>query len=126
MKSRQTKRLVGAVLLVVMLFAQAVVTFAACDMIASTPRQAFAAADADASTQPCHAPHGNVNLCLAHCQADDLSLDKPQIKVHALFLQSVLTLRLPVPSLQCVVVRAPHADACADPPLRILFQSLRI
>lgn len=117
-------RAVGMLSLAVMLFAQAAITFAACDMIRSIPRHALATLDRQDPEQVCHEQDGNANLCLAHCGGEDLSLDKPQVKVHALFLQSVLAVRVPAAPLNYTVVRASHREAWADPPPRILFQSL--
>ncbi len=119
-------KIVGMLSLAVMLFAQAAITFAACDMIRSTPRHALAMVGHEAPEQTCHEQGGNANLCLAHCEGEDLSLDKPQVKVHALFLQSVLAVRVPPAPLKDTIASAPHPEAWADPPPRILFQSLLI
>lgn len=116
----------GMLSLAVMLFAQAAITFAACDVIRSTSRHALAAVGHEAPERTCHQQGGIANLCLAHCEVEDLSLDKPQVKVHALFLQPVLAVRAPATPLKDSVAGAPHPLAWADPPPRILFQSLLI
>ncbi|MBI2754354.1 MAG: hypothetical protein HYX46_12740 [Betaproteobacteria bacterium] len=112
--------------LAMILFAQIAVTFAACDVIRSTPRHALATVSHEAPERTCNEQDGNANLCLAHCEGEDLSLDKPQVKVHALFLQSVLAVRVPPAPLKYMVVCAEHPGAWADPPPRILFRSLLI
>ncbi len=118
MNSRRKLSRVAKLVLAVMLFAQAAITFAACELIRSSGMPSMAIRVA--SDEPCHDQGGAANLCVAHCQADDLSLDKPQTKVGAFILQSVLTvpLRAALPKQSNVSV-AP--DAWADPPPRILL-----
>lgn len=112
--------------LAVMLFAQVAITFAGCDLIRSTPSRVLAAVGHEASEQGCHEQSRNANLCLAHCEGEDLSLDKPQVKVHALFLQPVLAVRAPAAAQKDTIANPPHPEAWGDPPPRILFQSFLI
>lgn len=113
------------VALAAMLFAQAVLAFAACQSVTRAPALAFKDHPADAVQ--CHEPESNSNLCLMHCVGDDLSLDKPIVKVPGVHGVSPFYLR---PTAAPIVNRAmarrvavPHAGA---PPPRILFQSLLI
>lgn len=108
-----------------MLFAQAALALASCDLFRTQSHAAMVAAQ-DAESAPCHEAGENPNLCHAHCQSGDQSLDKHQVKVPEPVMQ-------PVPLLPdrrefylsiAVAPRAPSATA--GPPLRILFQSLLI
>lgn len=118
MKSRRKLYLVGKLLIAAMLFVQAALTFAACELIRTggAPTRAVHLS----SEEPCHEQDGSANLCAAHCQAEKSSLDKPQTKVNAFILQSLLTASLPAaPLKQANASAAP--DAWADPPPRILL-----
>jgi len=126
MRSRRVMRFVGKLALAAMLFAQAAFALAACDLISRTPAHAFAMAGAYVPDPNCHEPGGGANLCLAHCQAENQSLDKPQVKVPALALQPVLGARAAQVALNEPVEFARHPVAWAAPPLRILFQSFLI
>ena len=111
--------------LAAMLFAQAAFALAACDAGQMPSRaQMLAQGEQDA---PCHQPADNVNLCLAHCQSAEQTLDKHQLK------------KLPAPSAVAVLEasdwqRAGRSFAwtprvpspAAGPPPRILFRSFLI
>ena len=105
-----------------LLFAQAVVAFADCQMPARSPASAIAA-----DNPPCHESSGETNVCVAHCLAADQSLDKPQTSVPQPAAAPVLVLQ-PVSDLQRA--RGPalwhFAPPPAGPPPRILFRILRI
>ena len=111
-----------------MLFAHVAVALAACDLLFTSSRQNALAivGQGPVNASPCHEQKSNLNLCVAHCQVEDLSLDKPQVKVHALAPLTSLTLRA-VPQPQRILdtpTRKP--GAWAAPPHRILFQSFLI
>jgi hypothetical protein len=119
-------QLVGKLALAAMLFAQAAFALAACDLISRTPMHAFAPAGAEARDPNCHETGAGANLCLTHCQTENQSLDKPQVKVPALALQPVTGARAPQEPLNETVAFARHPVAWAAPPPRILFQSFLI
>ena len=119
-------RVVGKLALAAMLFAQAAFALAACDLINRTPAHAFTVASGDAADPNCPDTGGGANLCLAHCQAENQSLDKPQVKVPALVQQPVLGACAPQAPLNETVLFARHPVAWAAPPPRILFQSFLI
>lgn len=111
--------------LAAMLFAQAAFAVAACDPGKMPSRAQMLAQDEEQA--PCHQPADNVNLCLAHCQSAEQTLDKHPLK------------KLPAPSALAVLevrdwqraVRwsawTPRAPSpAAGPPPRILFRSLLI
>ena len=115
-------RFVARIVAAALLFAQALVAFAECQMPARSPAAAIAADD-----QPCHQTRGETNLCLAHCLAADQSLDKPQTSVPQPAAAPVLVLQ-PVSDAQ--YARGPalwrFVPPAAAPPPRILFRTLRI
>ena len=111
--------------LAAMLFAQAAFALMACDT-SRMPSRAQMLAQSEEQA-PCHQPAENVNLCLAHCQGAEQTLDKHQLK------------KLPAPSAVAVpevrewqparrsfawTPRAP--SPAAGPPPRILYRSLLI
>lgn len=123
---RSRRRLFAALAaLAAMLFAQAAFALAACDT-GKMPSRAQMLAQAE-DQAPCHQPADNLNLCLAHCQSAEQTLDKHQLK------------KLPAPSaLAALEVRdgqpagrasawTPRAPSpAAGPPPRILYSSLLI
>ena len=114
---------VARTVLFALLFAQAAIAAAACEMQERAPAQAFAAQE----SMPCHdEPAPNANLCLAHCTSADQSADTPQVA-------------MPVWSAPVLLVVVPFDRSCdrvaflqhprpvpAGPPPRILFQSFLI
>lgn len=108
-------------LLAVLLFAQGALAFAGCDM----PERSAALAIA-ASGMPCHEPTGEATLCLAHCLAEDQSLDKPVFLVPLLGAAPVLAWRFAPQSPPREIARARLIPPQAAAPPRILFQSLLI
>jgi hypothetical protein len=105
-----------------LLFAQAVVAFADCQMPARSPASAIAA-----DKPPCHESSGEKNVCVAHCLAADQSLDKPQSSVPAPAAAPVLVLQF---ASDVQYASAPavwrFVPPAAAPPPRILFRTLRI
>ena len=107
-----------------MLFAQAAFALAACDPVKAKSRpQMIAAQQADAA--PCHETADNANLCFAHCQTGDQTLDKHQVKVPDPLSGAVLFVR--GPQAREVVRFVPRAPSpAAGPPPRIVFRTLLI
>lgn len=126
MRSRRILKYTGLLSLAVMLFAQAAIALADCDIVLSARPHTLIAIDHESADATCHESSPNANLCAAHCQGDDLSLDKPQVKVHALLAQAVLAWRTTPASLRDSVALARQPEAWAAPPPRILFRSLLI
>jgi hypothetical protein len=126
MFSRRKARCAGIVALAAMLFAQAALALAACDIDASPLLQALAGAAPEANAHPCHEPAEATNLCLAHCQGNKQTLDKPQVKVPPVSLQPALAVHVwRGPALTGLTGR-PAPVPTAAPPSRILFQSFLI
>ena len=121
----RSRRFVAAIAaLASMLFAQAAFALAACDPGRMSSRAQVVAAQSE-DYAPCHEPADNVNLCLAHCQTAEQTLDKPQVKVPDLSLQIVLLVARPDgrPAMRWM---ARSYSPVAGPPPRILFRSLLI
>lgn len=125
MRSRRVSYLTKIIALAAMLFAQAALALASCDLYRA-PSHALMVAVQASGDAPCHQSGENANLCLAHCQGGDQTLDKHQVKLPALFVQPVLLIRgwqeFRHPAM--LPARAPAPSAA--PPPRILFQSLLI
>ena len=91
--------MVALALLGFLAFAQAALAVARCDWQERSPARAVSVEMA----QPCHEAADetrNANLCLAHCQSESQSLDKPSVNVHAMPETPVLS----------VPLAATHAD----------------
>jgi len=116
------QRAIARIAMAALLFAQALVAFADCQMPTRSPAAAIA------SDNPlCHESSGETNLCVAHCLAADQSLDKPQAGAPERASAPVLVV-LPasdVPYVDAVAFRRFIPPAAAPPP-RILFRPLRI
>lgn len=108
-----------------MLFAQAAFALSSCDLYRTQSLAAMIAAQ-DVEGDKCHESGENANLCLAHCQGGDQTLDKHQVKVPEPFLQLVLVIREWQRSGRPVLVPARLPAPVAGPPPRIRFQSLLI
>ena len=110
--------------LAAMLFAQAAFALAACDEARMFSRAAMIAQTAEMAG--CHEPPENPNLCLAHCQGREQTLDKHQVKVPDAPFAVVpfVTARPDAPQLGRFPPRLP--SPAAGPPPRILFRSLLI
>ena len=111
--------------LAAMLFAQAAFALAACNLSGPASRAQMIAAQS-AETAGCHQPSDNANLCLAHCQGREQTLDKHQVKVpDAPF--AVIQLVTAWPDSSQLARFSPRLPAPAvGPPPRILFRSLLI
>ena len=124
MRSRRLLHPAALAALAAMLFAQAAFALAACDpararsvarMIAAQPAEAVA----------CHEPADNANLCLAHCQAQEQTLDKHQVKLPAFTAGPLLVLFPARHALRQPMARAAPVRIVGLPP-HILFRSLLI
>lgn len=117
-------RIVARIAAAALLFAQAVIAFADCQMPARSPATAIAS---DSGHSPCHESGGEKNLCVAHCLSADQSLDKPQASVPQPATAPVLVVQ-PASELQYVNAPTPKqlVPPSAAPPPRILFRTLRI
>jgi len=120
---RRTRGHVAIVLLGALLFAQAAIALAACDMQDRVPVLAFSHPE----SMPCHDnPAPNPNLCLAHCTSADQSADTPHFVVPVWRAFAPLTVVTPdswIVRILAVRHLPPHA---VGPPPRILFQSFLI
>ena len=126
MRSRRISKFTALLSLAVMLFAQAAIALADCDIFLSARPHSPIAIDHESADATCHENGANANLCAAHCQGEELSLDKPQVKVHALLAQAVFAWRTIPASLRDSVAPARQPETWAAPPPRILFRSLLI
>jgi len=107
-----------------MLFAQAAFALAACDAARMPSLAEVLVQSEDHST--CHEPAQNINLCLAHCQNAEQTLDKHQVKLPVFAAVAGLELRGARHTAR-PLARAPRVpSAAAGPPPRILYRSLLI
>lgn len=126
MRSRRGLRNVGTLCLGALLFAHVAVALAACDLVSRSRLDALAVAAQESVWAPCHELQGNLNLCIAHCQGEDLSLDKAQIHVHVLVSSFAFKSRATLAARGKPGAAARATGAWAAPPPRILFQSFLI
>lgn len=111
-----------------MLFAQAALAIAACDVATRPSPSAALAMSVQETTSDCHeAAPADDPLCMAHCQASGPSLDKTPAQPA---VAPVLALA-PVPWRAALPRVLPpdfarEAPPAASPPARILFQTLLI
>lgn len=124
MRSRRSLQAAAIAALAAMLFAQAAFALAVCDPGRMPSRAQVLAQTAE--QPPCHEPVENVNLCLAHCQSAEQTLDKHKVELPALSPVAVLTVRAwhRVDQPPAWAQRAP--TPAAGPPPRILYRSLLI
>jgi hypothetical protein len=125
MRSRRLSYVAGIVALAAMPLAQTAFALTSCNLYRTQSHAVMIAAQ-DAEGDACHESGDNANLCLAHCQRGDQTLDRHQVKVPESFLQPVLVIRARQGSGQPVLVPRRLPAPAAGPPPRILFQSLLI
>lgn len=125
MHSRRLSCLAGIAALAAMLFAQAAFALASCDLYRARAHALMMAAQA-AERASCHEPAEDGNLCRAHCQNGEQTLDKYQVKVPNFSLHPVFVIRGLQARSRPVLVPARLPARAAGPPPRILFQSLLI
>jgi len=122
MRSRRLLHAAGIAALAAMLFAQAAFALAACNPAHATSRALMIAAE----YVPCHEPADNANLCLAHCQGAEQTLDKHQVKVPEASFLAVPPVRAWQVARQPILWTPRAPSPAAGPPPRILFRSLLI
>jgi len=123
MATRSTRLLIARITLAMMLFAQGVMVWAACDWLGSSPDRAVLAA---AEVAPCH-DSGFGAACLTHCLSDRQAVQKASMDVPAMPLASAI-------ALAPVLAPAPNASFTSvtdvavgtGPPRRILLQSFQV
>jgi hypothetical protein len=125
MRSRRLLHPAALAALAAMLFAQAAFALAACDPAQAQSLARMIAAQQD-EPATCHEPTDSANLCLAHCQGRDQTLDKHQAKLPALPADAVLVLRLRQDFHQPPAWVAREPAPVVGPPPHILFRSLLI
>jgi hypothetical protein len=125
MRSRRFLNAAGLAALAAMLFAQAAFALAACDP-ARVPSRALMVAAQAGEEAACHQAADNANLCLAHCQGREQTLDKHQVKLPEVALHVIQLVRAwqDAPQLTRLAPRVP--SPAVGPPPRILFRSLLI
>lgn len=109
--------------LALMLFAQGVTAWSACDWLESSPYRAVLAA---ADVAPCH-DSGFGAACLTHCLSDRQTVQKVTMELPAMPPAPVLTLEAqldPVPYAFVAYMSDPPLGT--GPPTRILLQSFQI
>lgn len=107
-----------------MLFAQAAFALAACDLSSAQSRAHMVMQGGQHAD--CHQPADNANICFAHCQGGEQTLDKHQVKVPEAPLHGIQALHpwsVVLPSARHIA-RVPLP--AAGPPRRILFRTLLI
>ena len=116
------QRFVARIVATALLFAQAFVAYADCQMPVRSPAAAIAA-----DNPACHESSGEMNVCVVHCLAADQSLDKPQVSIPTPAHAPVLVMQpmSATPYAHAVALRH-FAPPVAAPPPRILFRTLRI
>lgn len=110
--------------LAAMLFAQAAFALVACDA-ARMPSRAGVLVQAEEHA-PCHEPAENVNLCLAHCQNAEQTLDKHQVKLPVFSAVAVLEMRRAQNTARPLAWAPRTLSPAVGPPPRILYRSLLI
>jgi hypothetical protein len=114
-------RRIARLALVLLFFAQAALaTMSGCFM--SDARMAKAIASADT---PACAGGMNLNLCLAHCNAERQSLDTGEPPVLAPASSVVLVVPVAEPPARRPIFPAARLQRSGDPPIPIRFCSLR-
>lgn len=123
---RRRNRLYAALAaLAAMLFAQAAFALAACDPSGMPSRAQMIVAQGAAHAE-CHQPADNANLCFAHCQSGEQTLDKHQVKVPDAPLLGIQVARVWREALHAARDIQPVPSPAAGPPPRILFRTLLI
>lgn len=119
MRSRRRSLASALAALAGLLFLQAAIAFAPCEMPGRSAATTMAAAMA--GMPDCHEAD-QANLCLAHCASEDQAVLKIQIDVPDLVAPAVIPMAA-VRQNVSIAVAIPIYRAAAGPPPRILFQS---
>ena len=121
MRSRRRSFAAALAGLAGMLFLQAAIALAPCELPGRSA--AMARAVAMAAMPDCHEAD-EANLCLAHCESEDQTLLKVQLELPQLAAPAAT----PIPIVRKILATerpAPYL-AAAGPPPRILFRSFRL
>jgi hypothetical protein len=120
---RSHRLAVARIVLALMLFAQGVMAWSACDLPEHSPVRAVRAS---AEVAPCH-QSGFGGACLAYCLSDRQAVKKVGMDIPAMPAAPVLTLALQVePSQSFGVAYVSLSAPGSGPPRRILLQSFQI
>lgn len=122
MRLRRPSRLIALAALAGMLFLQAALAFAACNLRGEAA-SAMPMATMESDSSDCHEADASKPLCLTHCQGDDQAFAKPQAILPDLPVAPLLQVATwqSAPVAERVPVYAPRV--APGPPRRILFQS---
>ncbi len=123
MGSRMHRLLVARMALALMLFAQVVMAWSACDRVERSPqRVVFGSAD----SMPCHEGERDA-ACMAHCQSEWQAVQKVGFPVPAMPSAPVITVIRPVHVMAGIEVsQVPVSTFANGPPRRILLQSMQL
>src|SRR3954471_20489062 len=120
MFKRTTRLTTARLALAVMLFAQGVMAWSACEWMERSPDRAVVAA---AEVAPCH-ESGFGGACLTHCLADRQAVQKVTLDVPAMPSAPVLIVAAEITQVERPTLAAVEDRATATgPPRRILLQS---
>jgi hypothetical protein len=120
MRSRRHSLASALAALAGLLFLQAAIAFAPCELPGRSAATAIAAAMA--GMPDCHEAD-QANLCLAHCASEDQAVIKVQLDLPDLAAPEALPPMAVVGKHVPPAIDAPPYLAAAGPPPRILFQS---
>lgn len=107
------------------LFTQAALVAAACQLPERAPAKAISGGAEPACHQQEEAARANGNLCVAHCLADFQNLDKPALEVPAAANAVVLIVSRVSPIVR-LPIRQERPKPAVGPPPRILLHSFLI
>jgi hypothetical protein len=123
MPKKASRLLLARLTLTLMLFAQGVMSWSACDRLDQSPVRAVIAS---AEVAPCH-QSGFGGACLTHCLSDRQAVQKVTMDVPGLPGTPVLVLAGVSDEVQHpVVAPATYGPQGTGPPRRILLQSFQV
>lgn len=123
MRSRRHSLAAAFAALAGMLFLQAAMAFAACDLPGEAA-SAMTAAMMQPATPECHEADQNTALCVGHCQGEHQTFGKAQSNLPDLSAPPPLRIAAWRPVLRPSQGFARTPGVAVGPPARILFQSL--
>lgn len=124
MRSKQFLHLMARTLIAALLFAQGALALAACDWARRVPAQAIAPGAILADGERCEMQARSINLCVAHCLAEDQSSDKPSLSLPTIADVPFLVAHRVTPRPAHAARAAEPLRRAAGPPIHIRFQSL--
>jgi hypothetical protein len=124
MGSRSQRYFIARTLIALMLFAQGVTAWSACDWLEVSPYRAVLAA---AEVAPCH-ESGFGGACLTHCLSERQAVQKVTSDVPPMPAAPALVIAVqPEPDARLAVARAfDYLLPGSSPPRRILLQSFQV